>query len=63
MALDFFVCLLADVFNIGCWVLVESLDRNIHITAVEFLRQIICVLILVHIGKNFCGKAAAYLPL
>lgn len=41
----------------------ESLDKDMLVTAGEFLRQKMCLLILVHIGKNFSGKAAAYLPL
>lgn len=51
-------CLLADAFTLGCQSLADSFDME-----GEFLRQIMCLLILVRIGKNSSGKAAAYLPL
>lgn len=41
----------------------ESLDKDMLITAGELFRQIMRLLVLVHLGKNFGGKAAAYLPL
>lgn len=39
----------------------ESFDKDTLITGGGAVRQ--CVLILVYIGKNFSGKAAACLPL
>lgn len=51
-------CLLACVFTLGCQGLADSFD-----TEGEFLRQIMCLLILVRTGKNSSGKAAAYLLL
>lgn len=41
----------------------ESFDKDMFITEGEVLKQIMSLLILVHIGKNFSGKAAACLPL
>lgn len=55
--------MLAYIFNLGCLGSVETLDKDMPITEGEFLKQIMHLLILVHFGKNFCGKAAAYLPL